>query len=187
MNVAVIVWTPGFLEDQRHALGLAAYLTAGLGVALLLGNPVGAALMARWGKPLTLLAVLAAMTVFTALVPLLPGLIAAFALVLVTTFLTMVLYPPVVGSIPEIVAGPEDVGPAAGFLGITNLIGMVLAPWIFGLLLDAYGGAPGQHGYLAGYLVLAFFPLVGTLAGVVYWRVTRRPAGAEVVSPTADG
>jgi MFS family permease len=88
----------------------------------------------------------------------------------------------VLGSIPEIVERPEDVGPAAGFMGLTNLIGMSLAPWIFGLLLDIYGRGSGEHGYMAGYLVLALFPLVGFFAGLVYWLVIRKRAGAAVTA-----
>jgi MFS family permease len=182
LTITIVVWSPGFLEDQRGALGLAAYMTAGLGVAQLLGNPAGAALMGRFGRPVTLMGVMAAMTVFTALVPMPPGLLAAFIMVLFVAFLSLMALPPVLGSIPEIVERPEDVGPAAGFMGLTNLIGMSLAPWIFGLLLDIYGRGPGEHGYTAGYLVLALFPLVGFFAGLVYWLVMRKRAGATAAA-----
>jgi len=185
VTVAVIVWAPGFLEDQRDALNLAAYLTAALGVAQLVGNPAGAALMGRWGKPATLLAAMGAMTVFTAAVPLPPGLLPAFVLILIVGFLTIAPLPPVLGSIPEIVSRPEDIGPATGFIGVTNLIGMVSAPWIFGLLLDAYGRAPGEPGYLIGFLALAIFPLIGALAGLIYRLVTRGTDGAKLAARPA--
>jgi MFS family permease len=160
------------------ALVVAAARTAGVGAAQLVGNPAGAWAMARWGKPLTLLVCLAPLTVFTAVVPLPPGLTAVFVPVLIATFFTMATMPPILGSIPEIVSRPEDIGPAAGLLGITNLVGMALPPWIFGAILDAYGRGPGQRGYLWGYLALALFPLAGTVAGVVYWLLTRKRTGA---------
>lgn len=187
LTITVVVWSPGFLEDQRGALGLAGYMTAGLGVAQLLGTPAGAGLMARAGRPLTLLAVMAAMTLFTALLPVPPGLGAAFVMVLIAAFLSLMALPPVLGSIPEIVERPEDVGPAAGFMGLTNLVGMSLAPWIFGLLLDIYGRGPGQQGYLAGYLVLALFPLVGMVAAMVYWLVMRKRGGAAAPAEALEG
>ena len=60
--VGILAWTPAFLHDQRGAsLAVAAYLTAGIGVAQMIGNVVGAAAMARWGKPFVLLTGMAVM------------------------------------------------------------------------------------------------------------------------------
>lgn len=167
--VGMLAWTPAFLNDQRGAtLAVAAYLTAGIGVAQMLGNVVGAAAMARWGKPFVLVVGMAVMFLATALAPLAPGLGAVIGCVVVAGFLTMVVFPAIMGSVPEIVARPEQVGSATGFLNLTNLVGTLFAPWLFGVLLDAYGTAPGDSGYLAGYLLLALFPLVGTLAAAVF-------------------
>ena len=72
--VGILAWTPPFLHDQRGAsLAVAAYLTAGVGVAQMLGNIAGAAAMARWGKPFVLLIGMVVMMVATALAPLVPG------------------------------------------------------------------------------------------------------------------
>lgn len=167
--VGMLAWTPAFLNDQRGAtLAVAAYLTAGIGVAQMLGNVVGAAAMARWGKPFVLVVGMAVMFLATALAPLAPGLGAVIGCVVVAGFLTMVVFPAIMGSVPEIVARPEQVGSATGFLNLTNLVGTLFAPWLFGVLLDAYGTTPGDSGYLAGYLLLALFPLVGTLAAAVF-------------------
>jgi hypothetical protein len=50
----------------------------------------------------------------------------------------------------------------------------MLAPWLFGALLDIYGTAPGDAGYAAGWLMLAGFAGVGFVGGVVFWLLRRR-------------
>jgi MFS family permease len=80
----------------------------------------------------------------------------------------MVLFPAIFGSVPDIVARREQVGSATGFLNLTNLLGTLFAPWLFGVLLDAYGTAKGESGYLGGYLLLALFPFLGTIAALLY-------------------
>ena len=181
--VGILAWTPPFLHDQRGAsLAVAAYLTAGVGVAQMLGNIAGAAAMARWGKPLVLLTGMVVMLVATALAPVVPGFAAVVACVVVAGFLTMVLFPAIMGSVPDIVRRRSQVGAASGFLNLTNLLGTLFAPWIFGVLLDRYGTGPTDRGYLAGYLWLALFPLLGSIAGAFYWA-TRR--AARVPAPEA--
>ena len=181
--VGVLAWTPAFLNDQRGAsLAVAAYLTAGIGVAQMLGNVAGAAAMARWGKPFVLLVGMTVMFAATALAPLAPGLGPVIACVVVAGFLTMAVFPAIIGSVPDIVHRPDQVGPATGFLNLTNLVGTMLAPWLFGVLLDAYGTAEGDPGYLSGYLLLALFPLVGTIAAAVFAASRKRPVSkAETV------
>ena len=178
--VGILAWTPPFLHDQRGAsLAVAAYLTAGVGVAQILGNITGAAAMARWGKPAVLLTGMVVMLVATALVPLVPGFVPVVACVVVAGFLTMVLFPAIIGSVPDIVRRRSQVGAASGFLNLTNLLGTLFAPWIFGVLLDSYGTTTGHGGYLAGYLWLAAFPFVGSVAGAAYLitlRAHREPA-----------
>jgi predicted MFS family arabinose efflux permease len=174
--VGILAWTPPFLHDQRGAsLAVAAYLTAGVGVAQMLGNIAGAIAMARWGKPAVLLAGMVVMMVATALVPLVPGFVPVVACVVVAGFLTMMLFPAIMGSVPDIVRRRSQVGAASGFLNLTNLLGTLFAPWIFGVLLDTYGKATGHSGYLAGYLWLAVFPLFGSIAGAGY-LITHRVA-----------
>jgi ACS family hexuronate transporter-like MFS transporter len=179
----LLAWTPSFLHDQRGAsLAVAAYLSAGIGVAQLIGNPVGAASMAKWGKPFVLLVSLAVMFVVTALVPAGPGLVLPFVCVTIGGFLTMTVFPAIFGSVPDIVARPEQIGVATGFVSLSNLVGTLFAPWIFGVLLDAYGKGSGTHGYLWGYLLLALFPLLGTIAAVIYAATARKRPLASVLT-----
>ena len=179
--VGLLAWTPSFLHDQRGAsLAVAAYLTAGIGLAQLIGNPVGASAMARWGKVSVLVGSLVLMMVVTALVPVAPGFVLPFACVTIAGFTTMAIFPAIFGSIPGIVARPEQVGVASGFVNLTNLAGTLFAPWLFGVLLDTYGTATGRHGYLLGYLFLALFPLLGTIAAVVYSVKTKKPVAGPV-------
>ena len=178
--VGVLTWTPSFLHDQRGtSLAVAAYLTAGLGVAQILGNVGGAAAMARWGKPFVLSAGMIVMLIAIALIPFTPGVVAVFACVVVAGFLTMALFPAMLGSIAEVVPRLEQVGPANGFMNLTGLVATLFAPWLFGVILDAYGTGEGEGGYLWGYLLLALFALLGAIAGVAY-AVSRRRAGKQV-------
>ena len=49
--VGILTWTPQFLHDQYGTtLAAAAYLSAALGVAQIVGNPLGALSMTRWSK-----------------------------------------------------------------------------------------------------------------------------------------
>ncbi len=173
--VGVLTWTPSFLHDQwDRSLAMAAYLTAGLGVAQILGNMAGAAAMSRWGKTFVLVTGMAIMFVATALVPVAPGVVAVFACVTVAGFLTMALFPAILGSIPEIVPRLEQVGAASGYMTTCNLVATLFAPWLFGVLLDSYGTGPGERGYLLGYQLLALFALLGTVAAVLYLLARRR-------------
>jgi MFS family permease len=181
-SIGLITWTPGFLLNQRGAgLGVAAYVTAGIGVSQLIGNPAGAAAMARWGRGAVLLASLGALTVFVALVPLPSSVVLVFACVVIAGFFTMMGFSPVLRSIPEIVKRPEETGPATGFISLTAVVGVVFAPWLFGVLLDSYGTMPGRSGYLAGYLVLAVFPLLGAVAGAVFVLTGEKRGAAGTV------
>lgn len=178
--VGILAWTPAFLHDQRGAsLAVAAYLTAGIGVAQMIGNVAGAVAMARWGKPFVLLTGMAVMFAATALVAVVPGFALVIVCVVIAGFLTMVLFPAIMGSVPDIVARPEQVGSASGFLNLTNLFGTLLAPWLFGVLLDVYGTATGESGYLSGYFLLALFPFLGTIAAAFYMAARRRRAAGD--------
>jgi MFS family permease len=179
ISVGILTWTPGFLHDQRAAsLAVAAYLTAGFGLAQLLGNPSGALAMARWGKPAVLVIGMALILVATVLVPVVPGITAVFVCVVVAGFLSMVIFPAILGSIPDIVPRMDQVGPASGYMTVVGLLGTMFAPWLFGVLLDSYGATRGGSGYLWGYLLLGLFALVGTVAAVVHVILRRRDSAA---------
>jgi MFS family permease len=177
ISVGVLTWTPGFLHDQKAAsLAMAAYLTAGFGLAQLLGNPSGAAAMARWGKPVVLVVGLALILLITVLIPVVPGMAAVFICVVVVGFLSMVIFPAILGSIADVVPRLDQVGPASGYMTAVGLLGSMLAPWLFGVLLDSYGATEGGSGYLWGYLLLGLFALVGTVAAAIYMVLRRRDA-----------
>ncbi|MFH0915057.1 MAG: MFS transporter [bacterium] len=167
VGVGALVWTPQFLRAEFGAsLGVSAYLTAGMGLAQLVGNPLGAVAMGRWGKLAVIFGSLSLMTVCIALVPFLPGLWLVFVFVTLAGFLTMAYFPPLFAAIAEVVERPEHVGAATGLIEVFGFTGALLAPWIFGVLLDALGGG----GYVAGYLMLAAVAAIATL-GVAFFRI----------------
>ena len=167
--VGIVAWTPSFLHDQRGtSLEMAAYLTAGLGLAQLLGSPAGATAMGRFGKASVLLTGMAIMLVATVLVPFAPGVAGPFVCVVITGFLTLAMLPALLGSIPEVVSGPDQVGAATGYMYTVNLVSTMLAPWLFGVSLDHFGAAKGDAGYTWGYMLLALFALLGFIAALIY-------------------
>ena len=173
--VGLLAWTPGLLQDHaRSSLAVAAYLTAGVGIATLIGNPLGAVAQARWGKAPVLVVTLGMCCGTTALIPLAAGLTATFVVVSIDGFFAAAMLPPLLGAIPEVVARPEQVGAASGLMALLTFGGSLLAPWFFGALLDAHGRGAGQSGYLDGYLMLAGLAFAGALAAVAFWLMRRR-------------
>ena len=167
--VGVLTWTPQFLHDMHGtSLAVAAYLTAAIGLSQTLGNPAGAGAMTRWGKNTVLVVGLGLLAVATALVPLGPGIVATFIAVIVATFLAGAMLPPSLAIVADVVHGNQEVGAATGLIGLLNVVGSVIAPWVFGVLLDAYGTAPGDSGYTAGYAMLASFGAAGFAGAVAY-------------------
>lgn len=168
VGVGALVWTPMFLRAEFAAgIGVSAYLTAGLGAAQLVGNPIGAVAMSRWGKLSVIFVSMGLMTVCIALVPFLPLLWIVFVFVTLTGFLSMAYFSPLFAAIAEVVEKPEQVGAATGLIEVFGFTGALLAPWLFGLLLDALGEGGG---YIAGYLLLAAFGVVATL-GVAFFKL----------------
>jgi MFS family permease len=160
VGVGVLVWTPTFLTQEFGAgRDLAAALTAGLGVAALVGNPVGAAASARWGKRPIIALSLVVIGLATLALPLSPGLLVAFVLVLVSGFFTMFYFAPMFSLVPEVV-DLRTVGAATGYMNMLGFAGSLLAPWLVGVLLDTGGG------FTAGFLLLAAMgglPAIGVL------------------------
>lgn len=185
--VGVLTWTPSFLQDQRGtSLAVAAYLTAGLGLAQLLGAPLGATLMGRVGKGTVMAAGIFLMMVATALVPFAPGVGGVFVCVVITGLLTLAMFPAILGSIPDVVERPEQVGAATGYMYTVNLVATMLAPWIFGVLLDSYGGAEGEPGYTIGYQFLGLFALLGLVSALLLILALRR-SGRPALEAAAEG
>jgi predicted MFS family arabinose efflux permease len=172
--VGVLTWTPQFLHDEFGAsLAMAAFLTAGIGISQAAGNPLGAVAMHRWGKAAVLLGGLGLLTVATALVPVGPGVVAAYVAVLAVVLLAGMLLPPGLAMVGDVAKGHEAVGAATGLVGMLNLTGSMLAPWLFGALLDAYGTGTGDAGYTLGWFMLAGFALLGFVGSLAYALLRR--------------
>ncbi len=172
----VPVWTPDFLHSAfGTSAGLAAALTAGYGAACLLGNPAGAAVMSRWSKLSAVFLGIATTTVIVAAVPFSPTLWVAFVLVTLSGFLSMVYFSANFGLIPEVVAKPEQVGPATGLINLLSLTAALLGPWLFGVALDGVGPA---RGYYVGYLIFAAFG-VAALIGMASFRTAQEKKTAQ--------
>lgn len=170
-TVGITVWTPSFFSD--HLAGgsaLAVYLVAGLGAAQLVGNPVGALAMGKWGRLRVIAASLILMTAASVGIPLAPNIALATAFVLLVGFGSFVLFAPMMSYIPLVVKGPEQVGPAAGVHTVMSFAGSLVAPWLFGLVLDS--GQRSMNAYLGGYLVLAAFSAAAAI-GLAFFRPRR--------------
>jgi MFS family permease len=174
ISVSLLVWAPSFLQDIHGAAqAVSLYLVAGLGAAQLAGNPLGAAASGRWGKTPVIVGSLAVMVAATALEGVAPGVPLAFAMVVVAGFFSMFFFAPMFAYIPEVVTRPEQVGAASGLNTFTGFIGSLVAPWIFGVFLDA--GDRSRGAYLAGFLMLAAFG-VAAMVGMAFFKAPAKRA-----------
>lgn len=168
MTVGVLAWTPSLLQDAHQSSeAVAVYLLAGMGAAQLIGNPLGAVADKRWSKLAIIVGSVVLMTVATALVGVVPSVALVFVMVLLNGFSLMFFFAPMLSYIPLVVAKPEQVGPATGINVAMGFVGSLVAPWIFGLLLDA--GRQSSRSYLIGYLMLAGFGLAATI-GLAFFK-----------------
>lgn len=172
--VGGLTWTPQFLHEEFGvSLAVAAFLTAGIGVSQAVGNPLGAMATRTWGIPALLTVGIGLLTVVTALVPLAPGVVWSYGAILVVVLLAGMMLPPGLAMVGDVAQGHEAVGAATGLVGMLNLIGSMLAPWLFGVLLDACGGGAGGAGYTYGWFMLAGFAAFGFAGGVAYLLLRR--------------
>mgnify|MGYP001077110519 CR=1 FL=1 len=150
--------------EKEHAApaGVAAYLTAGLAVAQLIGAPTGAAAAIRWGRMPVITGSMVAMSVVAALAAVVPGRVLVFVMVALVGFFSFAYFSPRFAMIPEVVARPEQVGPASGLINLLGYGISMLAPWLFGLALDR------GMGYLTGYLILAAFGMAGAVGSLFF-------------------
>lgn len=168
VGVGMLAWVPRFLEDIHGAsAAVSLYLVAGLGAAQLVGNPLGAVTSARWGKYLVIMGSLTVMAVAAVLTAIVPGISLVFGTVLVVGFFSMFFFPAMMGYLPEIVKKPEEVGPATGITAVMGFTGSLVAPWVFGVLLDV--GHRSTSAYFEGFLVLAAFALAALL-GMLFFH-----------------
>ncbi len=175
IGVGILIWTPGFLQDVHgSAASVSLYLLAGLGVAQILGNPLGAIATERWGKFGVIIWSMIPMIVVTALVGLVPGVPLTFVMVLLAGFFSMTYFPPMISYMPEVVDKPWQVGPATGLNTALGFAGSMLFPYFFGLILDAGDSSHGS--YIVGYLMLAAFGLAAILGMAFFDRRRKREA-----------
>ncbi len=168
VGVGALAWTPSFLTDEHGtSTAVAAYLTAGLGAAQIVATPAGAAFASRFGPRSTLGIAFAGMAVLAALVPFLPGAAIVFPAIILVGFFSMMYFPPTFAQVPRVV-DPTHVGLTNGYINAEGFLGSLIAPWVFGLLLDA------GRGYTAGYLFLALCGLAGLVGVPVFFSVTSR-------------
>lgn len=190
MVVGAFTWTPQFLHHSfGSTMAVAAYITAGIGVALMAGNPAGAVATRRWGAGATMAVSLACMAAAAALAPVAVGIALAVTAVLIAVFLAGVVLPPSLSAIGEVTRGPESLGAATGFIGLVTAVGAIVAPWAFGALLDAYGTAPEQSGYTAGFIMLAALGAAAAIGALVFTLLRRsgRLQPRDLTGPAAAG
>lgn len=187
LGVGATAWAPSFLQDVHFSSEMASmYLIAGLGAAQLLGNPLGVPAFARWGKYRVIIAGLTLSMVCTAVVGIMPGASPAAALVIVAGFFGMFFFPAMLAYIPEVVRRPEQVGAATGVNTLMGFVGSLVAPWIFGLILDH--GSRSGGAYVSGFLMLGLFGVAGLVGLAFFGRrgTARAPAAAGSESGVSE-
>jgi MFS family permease len=177
LGVGALAWAPSFLQDvYGSSKTTSVYLIAGLGVAQILGNALGVVDAKRWGKYRVIVGGVAATLITTVIIGIVPGVPLVAAMVIISGFFGMYYFPVMLAYIPEVVARPEQVGPGTGISTLMGFIGSLVAPWIFGLILDSGGRSKGS--YAAGFLMLGIFGAVA-LVGMVFFRILTRRAAKE--------
>ena len=175
IGVCVLDFTPKFFQvSHGSSERISLYLLAGLGLAQIVGNPLGAVATARWGKYWVIVWSMIPMLVVTALVGIVPGVPATFAMVLLSGFFSMTYFAPMLSYMPEVVSKPWQVGPATGLNTALGFAGSMLFPFFFGLLLDA--GGSSHRSYILGYLMLAVFGLASVAGMAFFVRGKKRTA-----------
>jgi hypothetical protein len=92
--------------------------------------------------------------------------------VVLVGFFSLAYFSPRFAMLPELVAGPEQVGLATGVINALGFAISTVAPWLFGLALDR------GLGYVAGYLVLAAFGAAGAVGAAFFRAPVARAASA---------
>lgn len=177
MGVAALAWAPSYLQDAYKASeSTSLYLVATVGAAQVIGNALGPLAARFLGKFWVLVAGVAGALVATMLIGLVPGAPLVVVLVFVSAVFGMLFFPVMLAYIPEVVHNPGHVGPATGVNSSFGFVGSLVAPWLFGLILDA--GSRSDRAYLAGFLMLGLFGLAA-LAGMVFFKPGSVPATQE--------
>jgi MFS family permease len=173
VGTGVLMWTPDFLSAKYGTSAqMAAYLTAGLAIAQTLGAPAGAVGAIRWGRMRVIVGCMVAMSIATALVPVVGTTAGVFIMVMLVGLFSLAYFSPRFAMIPEVVPRPEHVGPASGLINALGFVISMLAPWLFGLALDR------GLGYSAGYLLLAAFGVAGVIGAAFFKAPRSQPAAS---------
>jgi MFS family permease len=181
LGVAAVAWAPSFLQDiYGMSQANSVYIIAGLGVAQVIGNPLGVVAAAKWGKYRVVVGGMIIMLVTTVIIGIVPGVPLVAAMVIIPAFFGMFYFPAMLAYIPEVVDKPEQVGPASGLNTSLGFVGSLVAPWLFGLILDS--GNQSKGSYAAGFAMLGAFGIVALVALLFFRRGARPP----VPEPTGE-
>ena len=139
----------------------------------MIGNPLGVVAFQRWGKFWTMVVGIVVILVTTVIMGVVPGVPLIAAMLIVASFFGMFYFPAMLAYVPEVVARPEQVGAGTGVNTLMGFVGSLVAPWIFGLILDSGGQSAGA--YMGGFFMLGIFG-VAALVGLVFFKALIRPA-----------
>ena len=179
LGVGAMAWAPSFLQDIYGAPeATSMYVIAGLGVAQIIGNPLGVVAAAKWGKYRVLVGGMIAILVTTVITGVVPGVPLIATMVIIAAFFGMFFFPAMLAYIPEVVAKPEQVGAASGLNTSLGFVGSLVAPWLFGLILDA--GHQSKGSYIAGFAMLGAFGVAALISLVFFRPATARPASEAI-------
>jgi predicted MFS family arabinose efflux permease len=174
--VGAVAWVPSFLQDIYGAPETTSmYVIAGLGAAQVIGTPLGVVAAARWGKYRVIVGGLIVMLVTTVITGIVPGVALVAGMIIIAAFFGMFYFPAMLAYLPEVVARPEQVGPASGLNTSLGFVGSLVAPWIFGLILDS--GHQSKGSYVAGFVMLGAFG-VAALIALACFRPGPRPTAS---------
>ena len=161
IGVSLLLWAPSFLQHiHGTSESFSLYLVARAGSRSVLREPPGCGRGRAMGEDAGDRRIADRLR-GTPLVGVVPGVVLAFAMVLLTGFFSMFFFAPMLAYIPEVVASPEQVGAATGMNTLMGFSGSLLAPWIFGVFLDA--GHKSHGAYIGGFLMLAAFGVAATV------------------------
>jgi MFS family permease len=173
LGVGAMAWAPSFLQDIYDAPeATSMYVIASLGLAQIVSNPLGVVAAVKWGKYRVVVGGMLAMLVTTVITGVVPGVPLVSIMVILAAFWGMFFFPAMLAYIPEVVARPEQVGPASGLNTTLGFIGSLLAPWVFGLILDS--GHQSKGSYVAGFAMLGAFG-VAALVALFFFRLGPGP------------
>jgi cyanate permease len=113
-------------------------------------------------------------------VPVLPGRVMVFVMVVLVGFFSLAYFSPRFAMIPEVCGHVSEVGPASGLINMLGFGISTAAPWLFGLALDS------GLGYKVAYLVLAAFGIAGAVGSLFFRNTLPISQASPTRSPSAQ-